>query len=167
MVRLTAKQLDIDFQGVLLHQDDARAIGVLDGDRVQIIAEEKGTFIQAFVATTTTLLPKGTAGIYHRTNLRLGVTDGESVEFRVANRPASSEYIKKKMDGGKLNSDEMVSIVNDIVNDILSPAETSAYITSSYINGLDMDEIEYLTRAMVQPVINFSLPPDPLPTSTR
>ena len=149
MVRLTAKQLDIDFQGVLLHQDDARAIGVLDGDRVQIIAEEKGTFVQAFVATTPTLLPKGTAGIYHHTNLRLGVTDGEKVELRVANRPASSEYIKKKMDGGKLNNDEMVSIVNDIVNDILSPAEASAYITSSYINGLDMDEIEYLTRAMV------------------
>jgi len=149
MVRLTVKQLDIEFLGVMLHQDDARAIGVLDGDRVQIIAEDKGVFVQAFVATTSSLLPKGTAGIYHHTNKRLGATDGDTVEIRVANRPASIDYIKKKMDNGKLNSDEMISIVNDIVNDILSPAEASAYITGSYINGLDMDEIEYLTRAMV------------------
>lgn len=150
MVKITAKLLDIEYMGVVLNSEDARKIGVLDGDRVQIVREEKGIFVQAFVVTTRTLLPEGTFGIYQKTNERLNADDGDLFEVRHADRPISIDYIKKKMDGEKLTSDEMNSIVLDIVSDTLAPGETSAFIAASYINGLDMDEVEYLTRSMVQ-----------------
>jgi len=54
------------------------------------------------------------------------------------------------MDGGRFTKDETLEIIKDIVDDTLSPGEITAYVTASYINGLDMDEVEYLTRAMVE-----------------
>lgn len=149
MVKLWSKLLDIDYQGVVLNSEDARKIGVLDGDRVQIVEEAKGRFVQAFVVTTKTIIPEGMFGIYHKTNERLNATDGDIFDVRLADRPVSIDYIKKKMDGLKLTSDEMNLIVEDIVSDALSPGEATAFITGSYINGLDMDEVEYLTRSMV------------------
>lgn len=149
MVKIAARILDIEYQGVVLNDEDARKIGVLDGDRVQIVREEKGVFVQAFVVTTKTLIPAGTFGIYQKTNERLNAEDGDVFEVRYADRPVSIDYIKKKMDGEKLTLEEMNAIVSDIVSDSLSPGETSSFITSTYINGLDMDEVESLTRSMV------------------
>jgi AMP phosphorylase len=149
MVKLIAKILDIDYRGVLINRVDARKIGVLDGDRVQVINENTGIFVQAFVSTTEKLIEEGSVGILYLTNKKLNAHDGDPFEVRFADRPASIEYIRKKMDGGKLTADETKAIVTDIVDDILSPGEISAYITGSYIQGLDMDEVEHLTRAMV------------------
>ncbi len=149
MVRLSGKVLDIEYRGLLLNRDDARTIGVLDGDRVEVYNEEKKTAAQAFVTTTASMLPQGTAGVYQITNRRLQLETGDAVEVRAVGRPASIDFIKKKMDGGKLSKEETHSIVREIVDDTLSPGEISAYIVGTYINGLDMDEIEYLTRATV------------------
>ena len=72
------------------------------------------------------------------------------IEVREAGRPKSLDFIKKKMDGGKLSKEETLSIIKDVVNDDISAAELTAFITATYINPLDMDEVEHLTRAMVE-----------------
>ena len=148
-MKLTVKLVDIGTREVMLNLEDARNIGVLTSDRVQILNETRGVSVAAFVDTTASLLPRGTIGIYRITNERLGVSDGDTVEVRIAERPASLQYIKKKMDGEKLSSEETYAIIKDVVSDDLSPAELTAYITASYIHALDMDEVEHLTRAMV------------------
>ncbi|MCX6686645.1 MAG: AMP phosphorylase [Methanoregula sp.] len=150
MVKFSAKVLDIAKRGVLLNRLDARSIGVLDGDRVQVINLANGVSVTAFVDTTTTIAQQGTVGIYRITNDRLIVKDGDGIEIREAARPSSLEYIKKKMDGGRLNKEETLTLIKDVVNDDISPAELTAFITASYINPLDMDEVEHLTRAMVE-----------------
>jgi AMP phosphorylase len=150
VVKLSAKVLDIAKRGVLLNRLDARSIGVLDGDRVQVINPTNGISVTAFVDTTITIAQQGTVGVYRITNERLDVNDGDGIEVREAGRPVSLEYIKKKMDGGRLNKEETLAIIKDVVNDDISPAELTAFITASYINPLDMDEVEHLTRAMVE-----------------
>ena len=80
---------------------------------------------------------------------QLTLTENEVVEVRVADRPVSLDYIKKKMEGEKLTREDIRAIVADIVQDTLSPSEITAFVVSSYINQLDMDEIESLTRAML------------------
>ena len=150
MVKFSAKVLDIAKRGVLLNRLDARSIGVLDGDRVQVINPTNSISVTAFVDTTITIAQQGTVGIYRITNERLNVKDGDGIEIWEAGRPASLEYIKKKMDGGRLNKEETLAIIKDVVNDDISPAELTAFITASYINPLDMDEVEHLTRAMVE-----------------
>ena len=149
-MKLTVKLLDIASRGVLLYSTDARTIRVRDGDRVQIADEATGKTAQAHVDTTGSLIEPGSIGIYRPVNAALAVDEETPVEVRSAERPASLSHIKKKMDGGRFTKDETVDIVRDIVNDTLSPGEITAYVTASYINGLDMDEIEYLTRATVE-----------------
>jgi len=150
-MKFRIKILDIATRrGVLLNRIDARNIGVLDGDRVQVINPKNGIATTAAVTTTSTLAGQGNAGIYRSTNERLNLADDEEVEIREADRPASLDFIKKKMDGGRLTKDETLTIIKDVVNEDISAAELTAFITASYINPLDMDEVEHLTRAMVE-----------------
>ncbi|RXE55740.1 thymidine phosphorylase [Methanoculleus taiwanensis] len=149
-MKLSAKLIDIANRGVLLHSADARSIRVRDGDRVQVTNVGAGKTAQAHVDTTGSLIPEGTLGVYRPLNAGLALAEGDSVEVRGADRPASLAYIKKKMDGERFTKDETFSIVKDIVDDTLSPGEVTAYVAASYIHGLDMDEVEYLTRAMVE-----------------
>lgn len=148
-MKLTAKLLDLSKRGALLHRSDARNIGVMDGDRIQIRNPLNGISVTAFVDTTSTLTIQGTVGIYQPTNDHLGLTDGVEVDIRESGRHASLEFIKKKMDGERLSKEELLSIIKDVVNDDLSPAELTAFITASYIHELDMNEVENLTRAIV------------------
>ena len=149
-MKFSAKLLDIATRGVLLNRADARSIGVLDGDRVQVINPKNGVSVAAFVDTTSTIARQGTIGIYRITNERLHIEDGEDVDVREAGRPASLDFIKKKMDGGKLTKEETLTVIKDVVNDDISAAELTAFITATYINPLDMNEVENLTRAMVE-----------------
>src|SRR5512136_311937 len=149
-MKLTTKLIDIGTREVLLNIEDARSIGVLAGDRVHILNQKTGVSIAAFVDTTTSIVSQGVVGIYRITNDKLGVEEGAPVEVRLADRPTSLQFIKKKMDGGRLNKDETLSVIKDVVNEDLTPAELTAYITACYINTLDMDEVEHLTRAMVE-----------------
>ena len=149
-MKLSAKNLDIASRGVLLNRADARSIGVLDGDRVQVNNPKNGVSVTAFVETTSTIAQQGTIGVYRFTNERLHLDEGTEIEVREATRPVSLDFIKKKMDAYKLTKEEMHTIIKDVVSDDLSSAELTAFIIASYINPLDMDEVEHLTRAMVE-----------------
>ncbi|MDD1652616.1 MAG: AMP phosphorylase [Methanomicrobiales archaeon] len=148
-MKFTARLMDIDKNGVLMHRSDARTVGVLEGDRVRLLNVVLGESATAIVDTTTTMLEKGCVGIFHRTNVRLQLKDGVAVEVREAERLASLDMIRKKLDGARLSKDEVMAIVKDTVDDNLSSMEMATYIAASYIHGMDMDEVEHLTRAMV------------------
>ncbi len=149
-MKLAVRLVDIAARGVLLHQQDAKSLGVFPGDRVEITNPSTGISIADYVETTSSLIKQGKLGIYHQSNEQLQVSDGQSLEVRVADRPVSLDYIRKKMDGDRLSREEIRMIVSDIVHDNLSPSEITAFVISSYINNLDIDEIEYLTRSMVE-----------------
>ncbi|WP_440950070.1 AMP phosphorylase [Methanosphaerula subterraneus] len=149
-MKYIAKILDIADRGVLLNASDARTVGVLQGDRVQILNHAGGLSVPAVVDTTTTMIPSGVIGVYGLTNKALQIVDGAEVEVWEAKKPLALDLIKKKMNREKLTKDDTRQIIQDIVNDSLSQAELSAYVTACYINGLDMDEVEYLTHAMVE-----------------
>ncbi|MFA4878185.1 MAG: AMP phosphorylase [Methanoregula sp.] len=161
-MKMTAKILDIATRGILLNRLDARSIGVLNGDRVQIINPKNGISATAFVETTSTIAQQGTGGIFRITNERLHLIDGDEIEIREAGRPASLDFIKKKMDAGRLTKEETLAIIRDVVSDDLSPAELTAFITASYVNPLDMDEVEHLTRAMVETGEQIKFPSRPI-----
>jgi len=148
-VKLKAKLLDIDNKGVLINRSDARMVGVSDGDRVTVINPRTSVSVQVHVDTTQTLVDPGLVGVYLPPQERIGVNEGEDLEVREAFRPESLEFIRKKMDGKALKIEEYQAIMKDIVDDNLAKGEVSAFVIASYINGMNMDEIESLTRAMV------------------
>ncbi|MGA2935429.1 MAG: AMP phosphorylase [Methanomicrobiales archaeon] len=149
-MKLTVKVMDIAAQGVLLHITDAWTIGVLEGDRVRVLNEATSESVSAIVNITSSFLTQGSIGVYQKTNGRVGFKEGAIAEVRETERLASIDYIKKKMDGQHLSKEEMLAIVKDTVAENLSPVEMAAFVTASYIHGLDMDEVEHLTRSMVE-----------------
>ncbi len=141
--------IDISTPVILLNDTDARQIGVLEGDRVTITRIKTKHTITAPVSITKTLTRQGTGTVSLGTNETLAAEKGDEMEIRAALRPASIAFIRKKMDGGKFTREETATIISDLSSNVLSPSEITAYITAAYINGLDMDEVEYLTREMV------------------
>ncbi|MDO5844880.1 MAG: AMP phosphorylase [Methanocorpusculum sp.] len=148
-MKLVSEILDISTRGILINQQDSRSIGVREGDRALVTNLKTKETVTIQVAVTETLADVGTAKISLASAENLGIDAGDEIEIRAAPRPESIEFIRKKMDGGRLTREETSKIVSDMTGNILSPSEITAYITAAYINGMNMDEVEYLTREMV------------------
>ena len=163
-MKLTARYYDLDAAEplVLIHEDDAAAIGVKENDRVSISGPRSAV---ALVTCSDTLVERGAVMMPGPVMERCAVREGDEVEVIYSSKPDSVRSIRRKMDGEKLSREEIESIVNDILDNKLSKIEVSAWLTSLYINGMDIDEIADFTKSMAhtgdiiafdrQPVFDF------------
>ncbi len=138
----------VERSSIVLNQEDAMELGLIEGDRVKII--RNGRNLVAHVQIATALIPKGNVGIYCNLAEDLNLRDGDEVELIPISRPLSVEYIIKKLRGNKLSKDEIYEIVKDIVNNSLSEIELTAFVLANYLVGMDFDEIEWLTKSMIE-----------------
>jgi AMP phosphorylase len=148
-MKLKAQPYDIEVgrYEVVINMIDAEELGIHAGDRVQI--KNRDT-ITAVVETTEAIIPSGKVGVYREAWEALKAVPDEVVDVLAAEKPKSIQFIKKKMDKEKISSDEMHDIIEDIVEGNLTEVELTAFVTASYIYGMDADEIEWMTRAMVK-----------------
>ncbi len=131
---------------VMFNIADAKEMGVHPGDRVRIRGRES---ISSIVDTTDDMVPPGTLGVFSEVYEHF--QDWEKpVEVVPALRPKSAHIIKKIMNKTPVVQDDFKLLVNDIVEENLSDIELSAFITSTYIHGMTDDEVEWLTRAMIE-----------------
>lgn len=80
----------------------------------------------------------------------LWIKDGEKVEVQYAYIPESLSYVQEKIHGERLDETKIKAIVKDVVEHHLSDAEIAAFVTALHIQGISLDEIEALSRAMVE-----------------
>ena len=155
----SADIIDITAPFLLLNTHDANSLGIREGDRA-LVSNPETKQSKTIPVTISSLASKGTALLTAGAN-DIGVLPGGTLEIFPAKRPASLDFIRKKIDGGRLTRPETAAIVSDITNRVLSDAEVTSYITASYINGMDMDEVEHLTREMIASgeTISFSKKP--------
>ena len=141
-MKLEARFCDVDSSEpmVLLHDDDCLEIGVKENDRVSI-SGTKSTV--ALVSKSDTLVEKGTVLLPPSLMSKCAVEEGDTVNVQFAPKPDSVRSIRRKMDGEKLDKEEIVAIVEDILDNRLSKIEISAWLTALYINGMDIDEIAW------------------------
>ncbi|MBO8179101.1 MAG: AMP phosphorylase [Archaeoglobus sp.] len=133
---------------VILNEEDASELGVREGDRVRVRFGRTG--VVATVQITREIVERGFVGLTDLASRELGISDGVEVDVYPSPKPKSVELIKKKTRGEKLNQDEIRKIVEDITNNALSEVELTAFVISSMLRGMDFDEIEWLTRAMIE-----------------
>ncbi|MDD3042388.1 MAG: AMP phosphorylase [Methanosarcinaceae archaeon] len=131
---------------VLFNIEDAKELGINPGDRVRIRDHES---ISAIVDTTMDMVKAGTLGVFTEVYEHLEAGADKTVEVFPALRSKSGKIIKKMMDKEHLNREEINLLVKDVVDENLSDIELSAFMTASYIYGMSDDEIEWLTRAMI------------------
>jgi len=133
---------------VILNEEDASELGVREGDRVRVRFGRAG--VVATVQITREIIGKGFAGLTDLASRELGISDNVEVDIFPTPKPKSVELIKKKTRGEKLTQDEIRKIVVDITNNALSEVELTAFVISSMLRGMDFDEIEWLTRSMIE-----------------
>ena len=144
-LKLEHLNIKIGQHKVLLNIADAKQLGVNPGDRIRIRGHES---LSAIVDTTDDMVPPGVLGAFVEIYTHFKDWD-KPVEVVPALRSKSGTVIKKMMDKKPIMQEEIKMLVNDIVEENLSDIELSAFITSTYIHGMTDDEVEWLTRAMI------------------
>ncbi len=132
---------------VIINESDAAELGVREGDRLRLRNGRRQ--VVATVQLTKEIVQPGYAGLTDIVAAELGVEEGE-VEVHPVAKPRSVEHIKKKMRGEKLSDEELRSIIVDIVNNTLSDVEIASFVLASMLRGMDFDEIEWMTKAMIE-----------------
>jgi AMP phosphorylase len=145
-------------QIVVMDNEYASHLGIHSSDRVEIIYNEQHLIAIANVASD---FPKKTLGIYGEVQDKLNVHAGETIDVRPAERPESLRYIRDKIMGQRLSAPKIKTIIMDVVERYLSDIELASFVTSLYIRGTSMDEIESLTKTMVETgqVVDFKKRP--------
>jgi AMP phosphorylase len=134
-------------QIIVVDNEDASQLGIHSSDRVEVTYKDKHITAIANVASE---FPKKTLGIYGEVYDKLQVQNGETVTVRPAERPESIGYIRDKIGGRRLRPHEVKAIILDVVERHLSDIEVASFVTSLYIHGTSIDEVEALTNAMVE-----------------
>jgi len=132
---------------VVMGERDAERLGVISSDRVRLKAE--GSEVVA-ILNIATEFPGGTLGVYEEVKSRLALRKGGIVEVVPAERPESLSNIREKILGEKLTAEKIGTIVDDVVERHLSDIELASFVTALQINGMSMEEVEALSRAMVR-----------------
>ena len=133
---------------IVLNTDEAKMHDIYGGYRTEM--KFKGQSVIAIVDVSNDLVKPGEVGIYKDISDQYGLKEGAQVEIVHMDRPASIEYIKRKLDKGTLSNEQIKTIVREIMDGKLNEIETSAWITGTYVNGLADSEIIALTEATVE-----------------
>jgi len=143
---------------ILLDEGDCIEMGLKENDRVMITGKKSTIAVVAYVDN---VVKKGHVVMSSYLAKKVDVADDDIVDIVYAHAPDSVKYIRKKMDGERLQKDQIEAIVTDILENRLSRIEISAWLTALYINGMDVDEIADFTMAMANTgdIIKFSRSP--------
>ena len=149
-MKLKARLLEIQAGGrriAILDNETASFLGVHSSDRVKITYKQE--CLNAIVNIANNF-PRNYIGLYEEISSKLGIKTGENVEVQLAETPESLSYVQAKISGRRLRKNEVKMIVQDVVERHLSDVELASFVTALHIHGLSMDEVEALSKAMVE-----------------
>jgi AMP phosphorylase len=149
-MKLRIKELPFELRGriIALSEQDSKELGVLNGDRVKISFKRRGSIAEVYVVST--LISAGECGLSKKIVDETGVSEGGEVVITPIPKPESFHYIRKKIYGEKLTKDEIYRIIKDIADGLLNEIELTAFVAANQLVNMDFDEIEWMTRAMIE-----------------
>ncbi len=150
-MKLTVKDMDIatgDVQVVILNEKDAALLDLHTGDRIFLQKGSRKTTAVLDIAQSERAVPIGSIGLFEEVLASLYAVHGDTVTIKLAKKPLSIGYIKKKLDGKELTAQEIYEIVKDIGSNKLTDIELTSFVTANYLAGMSDIEIIHLTKAM-------------------
>lgn len=96
------------------------------------------------------LLGDGDLGLSEAAWQHLRIDDGERATLTHTRALDSMSHVRSKIYGNRLTREGLSAIVNDIVAGNYSDIHLSSFLTASAGNRLDLEEMTYLTDAMVK-----------------
>lgn len=134
----------------MLNEETANLIGVKTKGRIFIKPlSKKDSGISTIVDITRGMVGKKEIGISSELKDRLSLKEMQTVDVDLSPTPESLEFIKKKMNGEVLAQKEIDEIIKDVVNNSLSEAEISLFVSAMYTEGMNMKETIYLIKAIL------------------
>lgn len=164
-MKILVKDMDISTGRtpiVILNQKDAARMDLRPNDRLYVTKGVRKAIAVLDIAESEKAVPVGHMGLFEETLDALRARQGDWVDFRIARKPESVSYIRKKLDGKELTDYEINTIVKDIVFNNLTDVELTGYITGNYINGMSLREIVALTKSMAYSGLHLSLKRKPI-----
>ncbi len=145
---LKAKNLDLETGAniILVNERDAALLNIHPGDRLNAIDGSRSAIA---IANITDIVPNGIAGVTKNLKDELRARNGDKIELAPAEQPKSLVAIKEKINGKRLGYEEFYEIVKDGLNKRLNNDELTAFVVALSIYGLDLEEAEYLSNAMI------------------
>lgn len=125
----------------------ANRINIHVGERILI--SKYGDNIISIVDVSSDFLKSDEIAVSQEILDALSIKEGDRVEVGLAEKPASTLSIRKKMDNGHLDKQQIEAIIKDIVSNALTEAEIAYFVSAVYMHGMDNQEIEDLIWSMV------------------
>ncbi len=147
---LKAKKLDLqagDYLKVLLNRVDAENESLSPGDKVWVT-----TYDHEYICTvniTDTKVESGQVGFYSDIWVGTHLTADSYVRIELMSKSESVGYIAKKLEGERLNEEEIAKIMEDISNHKIRSAEMAYFMATMFSPGFNDDEALYAIKGMV------------------
>ena len=152
-MKLRIKDIDISSGGPLIavmNKKDAALLDLHVMDRIKIRKRNRIETVVVDIADGKKVVPQGRIGVFEEVIGSLKLKGNDVVDIMIARKPLSLDYIKKKLDGRKLNEKEIDQIVWDIVHNKLSAVELAYFVAACYTNVMTTEETILLTKSMVK-----------------
>ncbi len=152
LLKVKFLQWSAGIPGVMLSAETAKEIGVDTHGRVSIrtiskYPQELSTFVDTI---TEGSLKKDEIIVSSETKARLGLREGQKIDINLARPPRSVDFIRRKLDGKKLSRKQIRMIIGDVVENNLSDPEVALFISAMHKQGMNLKEIVYLIKAILE-----------------
>jgi AMP phosphorylase len=150
---LYLKTKELDLEGgkdlfVVVNKADAEKIGLHDGDMAFLGYRDTEMYVK--IVLTDKRVHEGEIGLYEELVDERFAPVNRRVFLDIPKPTKSLEAIKKKMEGGKLTEEELLSIMDDIGNRKLRETEVAFFVSTFFNPGFTEDEIYWMTKAMAK-----------------
>lgn len=133
----------------MIHEETAKEMSLHVGKRVLIKSKKDKEIVSIIDTIKGAISPKEIA-VSEEIIQTLNLKNHQLVDVQLAERPNSINLIKKKLKGEKLNQQEIQEIIQNIANNSLTEVEVAFFVAAVYTKGMTLQEIKYLTEAMVK-----------------
>jgi len=130
---------------VMLNRDDCLKLGVDHTDRVRVTG---GASVICAISMTDSVANAGEAVFPSNVMEKCALKDGDEADIVYSPMPESVRSIRKKINGHRLDREEIGSIVWDIIGGGLSEKEILSFVSAFNVNNSDLKEVADLARAM-------------------
>ncbi len=147
---LKVKKIDLqagDYLKILLNKLDAENESLVAGDKVWV-----STYDHEYSCTvniTDTKVEEGEVGFYSDIWDGTDLTAGSYVRVELMSKSRSVGYIAKKLQGERLNEEEMSEIMKDISQHKIRSAEMAYFMATMFSPGFNDEEALYAVKGMV------------------
>ena len=152
-MKFIVKDMDIVTGGPLvaiLNIKDAKYLDIHSGDRVMLTLGRRKSVAIIDIAESKKAVPPGKIGLFEELLDELNAKNKQTLSLHLVEKPKSIAFIRKKLDGERLNEKEINQIIDDIVKNRLSDAELAYFVSAFYTQITDAKETAFLTKAMIR-----------------